>query len=124
MTPKVNNNNKNNNNTLVVGLLFLDPPKPFNLTLYTIDRDLKFLNVFWYVSQNPDFFTLIVCKLEAMCYEKILLNETKTSPINFPWTKKIDLHLKTGLHRLYIVSHANNLSVNATTDFIIGKNLK
>ena len=102
----------------------LDPPKPFNLTLYTIDRDLKFLNVLWYVSQNPDFFTLLVCKLEAMCYEKILLNETKTSPINFPWTKKIDLHLKTGLHRLYIVSHANNLSVNATTDFIIGKNLK
>ena len=102
----------------------LDPPKPFNLTLYTIDRDLKFLNVLWYTSRTPDFFTLIVCKIEAICYDEILHNTTRHFSTKIPWIKKLNMHLETGLHRLYIVSHSSNMSVNSTADFIISKKLK
>ena len=100
----------------------LEPPKPFNLTLFKIVSNQKFLNVLWYTSETPDFFTIIVCQLETLCYSEIVHNATTSSSTNNRWTQQINISLETGRHRLYVVSHYNNVSANATTDFIIGKN--
>ena len=55
----------------------LEPPKPFNLTLYTLKDNRKVPNVLWYTFGHPDFFTLIVCKIEKTCYKKMVHQETK-----------------------------------------------
>ena len=94
---------------------------PYNITLYTIDRNLKIPHVFWYTLANPEFFTVVVCKVGAKCYEKMFLTGKRKASTTYPWTPPLNITLETGRHRLYIVSHSRNLSVNSTTDFIIGK---
>ena len=102
----------------------LEPPKPFNLTLYTLKDNLKFLNVLWFTFGNPDFFNLFVCKLESMCYEKIIHYVTENYSIINQWNHQMNMSLETGRHKLYIESHSRNISVTSTTEFIIGKNLQ
>ena len=100
----------------------LEPPKPFNLTSYTLKDNLKLLNVMWYTFGNPQFFTLLVCKLKHVCYEKVMHNVTRNySNIN-QWIQQLNMSLETGRHQLYIESHSSNMSVTSTTEFIIGKN--
>ena len=100
----------------------LEPPKPFNVTLYTLKANRRVPNVLWYTFGHPDFFTLIVCKIEKMCYKQMVHQETRNySKIN-QWTKQMDMNLETGKHRLYIESHSCNMSVTSTEEFIIGKN--
>ena len=102
----------------------LEPPKPFNVTLYTLKDNRKVPNVLWYTFGHPDFFTLIVCKIEKICYEKMVHQETRNyTKINL-WTKQMDMNLETGRHRLYIESHSCNMSVTSTAEFIISKNLQ
>ena len=117
----------NNRNKVIItkwqsSVCILDPPKPFNITFYTLEDNRKFLNVWWQTFGNPEFFTLSVCKLEGICYEEIYYNVTRSFSATNRWTHKINLSLETGRHWLTIESYSNNISVDTTTEFIIGKN--